>query len=145
MSIFAELREGVTTRSAAETHRLGVRLGEALPADSILALHGDLGVGKTTFVRGLAQGLGVTKGISSPTFTLFNLHETPHGWTLVHMDAYRLEGQHQVDALMLEDFLKSPFCLVVEWPDRLGDWLPKRSLHLTLSIVEAGMHRLVLK
>ena len=74
MSIFAKLRAGVITASAEETHALARELAVALPPDATLALHGDLGVGKTTFVQGLARGLGVNEPVTSPTFNIFTLH-----------------------------------------------------------------------
>ena len=70
MDIVGQLRAGVTTRSAEEMRALACSLAGVLPPDTVLALHGDLGVGKTTFVQGLARGLGVTEGVTSPTFTI---------------------------------------------------------------------------
>ncbi|CAM3080338.1 tRNA (adenosine(37)-N6)-threonylcarbamoyltransferase complex ATPase subunit type 1 TsaE [Rariglobus hedericola] len=139
MSIFAKLREGVTTASAAETHALARELAAALPPDSTLALHGDLGVGKTTFVQGLARGLGVTDPVTSPTFNIFTLYKGG-ARTLVHMDAYRLENDWQIDALMLEDFLVSPWCLAVEWPEKIAAWIPANALHLELGITPDQRH-----
>ncbi|HEU5079940.1 MAG TPA: tRNA (adenosine(37)-N6)-threonylcarbamoyltransferase complex ATPase subunit type 1 TsaE [Opitutaceae bacterium] len=140
MSIFAELERGVITRSAGETQQLASRLAAELPANSILALHGDLGVGKTTFVKGLAAGLGIQEVVTSPTFNIFTLHRG-RGKTLVHLDAYRLENAHQIEELMLDDFLVSPFCLAVEWPEKIAEWLPISALHLDLSIAAPGVHR----
>ena len=88
-NIFAKLRAGVTTASADETRKLARELGAVLPPDSALALHGDLGVGKTTFVQGLARGLGLSDAVTSPTFNIFTLHRG--STTLLHLDAYRLE------------------------------------------------------
>src|SRR5437899_11158371 len=116
-SISAKLRAGVTTASAEETRALAAALGATLQPDTTLALHGDLGVGKTTFVQGLARGLGVTDAVTSPTFTIFTLHRGAR--TLVHLDAYRLERASQLDALMLEDFLTTPYCLAVDWPENI--------------------------
>src|SRR5690606_15744647 len=108
MDLLDQLRQGVRTQSAAETQQWGRTLAAALPPDATLALHGDLGVGKTTFVQGLAQGLGVRENVTSPTFNLFTVYRGTER-TLLHLDAYRLENERQVDALMLEDFLVSPY------------------------------------
>jgi tRNA threonylcarbamoyladenosine biosynthesis protein TsaE len=143
MSIFAELRAGITTHSAGETQALATRLAQTLPADATLALHGDLGVGKTTFVQGLAKGFGVTDVVTSPTFNIFTLHRGGHRM-LVHLDAYRLENDRQIDSLMLEDFLVSPYCLAVEWPEKIAGWLPVNALHLTLRIVDSQHHHVQL-
>lgn len=144
MNIFAKLREGVTTASAAETHTLARELAAALPPDTTLALHGDLGVGKTTFVQGLARGLGVTDPVTSPTFNIFTLYRGGP-CTLVHMDAYRLENDRQIDALMLEDFLVSPWCLAVEWPEKIAAWIPQNALHLDLGITPGQRHTVRLR
>ena len=142
MSIFAELRAGVVTRSAGETRLLGARLAAALPPDATLALHGNLGVGKTTFVQGLAQGFGIPDLVTSPTFNILHLYRSRR--TLVHLDAYRLENAHQVSELMLEDFLVSPYCLAVEWPEKIAAALPADAWHLALAIEAPGRHRVAL-
>ena len=107
MSILEQLRAGVITTSAEAMQALAVELALVLPDDTTLALHGDLGVGKTTFVQGLARGLGITEPVTSPTFTLYTLHRGPRH-LLAHLDAYRLTDAAQLDALMLDDFLISP-------------------------------------
>src|SRR4051812_36470330 len=144
MTIVEKLQRGVTTESAAETRTLATDLAAALPPDTTLALHGDMGVGKTTFVQGLAHGLGVAEQVTSPTFAIYSIYRGASR-RLVHLDAYRLENGQQVDELLLDEFLVSPWCLAVEWPEKVGAWLPKAAWHLTLSIVEDDRHRLVLK
>ncbi|MEO6243943.1 MAG: tRNA (adenosine(37)-N6)-threonylcarbamoyltransferase complex ATPase subunit type 1 TsaE, partial [Opitutaceae bacterium] len=117
-SIYNRLRAGVVTESAAKTQALAAELAAALPPEATLALHGDLGVGKTTFVQGLARGLGITEPVTSPTFNIFTLHR---GRTnLLHLDAYRLEHARQVEDLLLADFMLSPWCMAVEWPDKIA-------------------------
>lgn len=142
-SICARLRAGVVTAAAEETRALAAEFAATLPPDSTLALHGNLGVGKTTFVQGLARGLGITDAVTSPTFNIFTLHRGPT--TLVHLDAYRLETARQVDDLLLSDFLVSPWCLAVEWPEKIADWLPPGTLHLELGIASDERHTLRLR
>jgi len=141
-SIYSELEAGVLTSGAEETQALAKRLAEALPPDAVLALHGDLGVGKTTFVQGLAKAFGIEGHVASPTFTLYTLHRGRR--LLAHLDAYRLNGAADMDALLVEDFLVKPYCLAIEWPDRIADWVPKQALHLDLSI-EGKAHRIRLR
>ncbi len=143
MNICDKLRQGITTASAAETRALAAELAAVLPPDTTLALHGDMGVGKTTFVQGLAQGLGVREQVTSPTFAIYSVYQGRKS-KLVHLDAYRLENEHQLDSLLLEEFLTSPWCLAVEWPEKTGAWLPKEAWHLTLSIVDGDKHRMKL-
>ncbi len=144
MTILKKLKAGITTASAAETRALAAELAAALPPDTTLALHGDMGVGKTTFVQGLAQGLGVREQVTSPTFAIYSIYQGT-GRKLVHLDAYRLEKESQLDALLLEEFLTSPWCLAVEWPEKTGAWLPKDAWHLTLSIESGDKHHLRLQ
>ncbi len=139
MSISARLRAGVTTPSAEATRRLAAEFAATLPPDTTLALHGDMGVGKTTFVQGLAEGLGVHEHVTSPTFAIYSVYRGA-GRTLVHMDAYRLERGAQVEELLLDEFLLSPWVLAVEWPEKIADWMPANALQLTLSIVEGDKH-----
>lgn len=143
-SICDKLRTGITTSSADETRALAAELAVALPSDATLALHGDLGVGKTTFVQGLARGLGVQAHVTSPTFAIYSVYRGGSR-TLLHLDAYRLENEQQIEPLLLEEFLVSPWCLAIEWPDKVAGWLPADALHLTLSIVDGDRHRLELK
>ena len=142
-SIYDRLRAGLITESAEATRALAVELAAALPPDSTLALHGDLGVGKTTFVQGLARGLGITEPVTSPTFNIFTLHR---GRTnLLHLDAYRLENARQVEDLLLADFMISPWCLAVEWPEKIAEWLPAGTRHLELGIAADERHSLRLR
>ena len=141
MSICARLRAGIVTASAAETRAIAHELAAALPPDIVLALHGDLGVGKTTFVQGLAAGFGCPDPVTSPTFTIYTLHQGGRR-TLVHLDAYRLDTGAQIDSLMLEDFLVSPYCLAVEWPEKIADWIPSEAWHIELGITADEHHTL---
>lgn len=144
-SIFSELRAGRTSASAEETRILAERLAAALPPGSVLALHGDLGAGKTTFVQGLARGLGIQESITSPTFAILALHRGS-GKTLVHVDAYRLDGGGRaLEDLMIDDFLVPPWWVALEWPERVADWLPADALHLELTHGPERHHQLRLR
>ncbi|MGE0445250.1 MAG: tRNA (adenosine(37)-N6)-threonylcarbamoyltransferase complex ATPase subunit type 1 TsaE [Vicinamibacterales bacterium] len=122
----------VTTSSAEETEHVARVLAEELKAGDVLLLSGDLGAGKTTFVRGLAAGLGVDPAeVSSPTFTI--VHEYRGGrLTLYHADLYRLERAATED-VGLEEMGVRDGVLAIEWPERLSHALPgARSVHLEL-------------
>ena len=142
MSIFDSLRSGLLTSSAAETHQVATTFGRMLPEDTHLALSGDLGSGKTTFVQGLARAWSIEDPITSPTFTLVNIYRGTR--TLVHVDAYRLDNPAAMETLMIEDFLNSPYCLAVEWPEHTGDWLTHDHLTVKLALLLDGRHSLTL-
>ena len=110
---------GLVTATEEETQAAGRELASTLEAGDVLLVSGDLGAGKTAFVRGLAEGLGVNPGdVSSPTFTL--VHEYRGGrLTLYHADLYRLE-RAATDDLGLEEIGIKDGVLAIEWPDRLS-------------------------
>jgi tRNA threonylcarbamoyladenosine biosynthesis protein TsaE len=143
-SITDRLRSGLATATAGETRRAAAEWASALPADATVALHGDLGAGKTTWVQGLAQGFGITEPVTSPTFIIYALHQGPQRM-LAHLDAYRLESPEEAAALMLDEFLVSPWCLAVEWPDRLPGWVSADAWHLDFDIGADGRHTIRLR
>lgn len=113
----------VTTHSERETQDIAREIARELKAGDVLLLEGQLGAGKTTFVRGLAEGLGVDPAdVSSPTFTL--VHEyRGRDVTLYHVDLYRL-GATSAEDLGLDEAAISAGILVIEWPDRLTHPVP---------------------
>ena len=106
----------------------GQRLGSLLQEQDVLILTGDLGAGKTTFTKGLAQGLGIKQMIKSPTYTIVREYEGR--LPLYHLDVYRI-GEDP-DSIDLDDFLFGEGVTVIEWGELLGDSLPDDSLTLTL-------------
>jgi len=118
---------------------LGQECGATLPGPSILALCGDLGAGKTQFVKGLARGLGYDGEVASPTFPL--LHEYHSGrHPLFHFDFYRLESEDDLRALDFEEMLGSGV-VAVEWADRFPDWLPPETRWLHFTILDRDERR----
>lgn len=103
---------------------------------TLLALRGDLGAGKTTFVQALAKNLGIKEKVQSPTYVLMKKYQIPNSkfQTLVHVDLYRLEKPEEFAALKPEEFLSDPKNLVcIEWPERAGNLLPKPDLTIKFS------------
>ena len=126
-SIFSELSQGITSHSPDQTRTLAAHLVQALPEDCAIALSGPLGSGKTTFVKGIGDALGIPDPITSPTYTVYNLYKGSR--QLLHIDAYRLNTVREIDSLMLEDFIRTPFLIAAEWPDCIHDWLQSFPLY----------------
>lgn len=101
-----------------------------LPDGTVIALHGDLGAGKTCFVRGLADGLGITVPVHSPTFTLINEYRGPR--TLFHLDLYRLGGPEEAWDIGIDQYLPGPGITAIEWAERITPLLPPNTLHVRL-------------
>lgn len=126
------------SRSPEQTRRIGMRLGSEIKAGDVICLQGNLGAGKTTFVQGLAQGWGSLDSVSSPTFILVNLYRRANGDQLFHLDTYRLESIPEAEELDLDSMQEG--ALIVEWPERLGDLIPKERLWINLEYM-AEEHR----
>lgn len=114
-----------------------------MPENCSIALYGDLGAGKTTFIKGLARAWEIRETVTSPTFNIFTIYRGSRN--LIHLDAYRITQESQLDDLMLDDFLIPPFCLAIEWPENLGSQLPADCWKLQLNIVSPGRHSISLK
>ena len=107
------------TKTEAETEALGERLAVSLPGGSVVAMYGDLGAGKTAFVRGMARGMGLTARVSSPTFTIVNEYLGPR--ELIHFDMYRLSGADELFDIGWEDYLDRGAVCAVEWSENVED------------------------
>ena len=124
-----------------ETIALGNRLGLLLQPNMLLTLSGDLGAGKTTFTKGIGQGLGITKVINSPTFTILKQYQGR--LNLSHFDAYRLEGQD--DDLGFEEIFDSDDVCVVEWANFIEDILPVDRLTIEIKKIDENIREFVFK
>lgn len=126
----------VVSRSVEETIALGERLGRLAAAGDFFALTGELGSGKTHFVKGVALGLDVDPSVrvTSPTYTLMNPHsgKVP----LFHFDLYRLAGEQDSVDLGFEDYFYGSGVCIVEWAERLGDLIPPERLSMTFEYMD---------
>ena len=112
------------SQSEDATHAWGVTLGKALKGGEIITLSGPLGAGKTVLVRGMAQGLGVTSHVKSPTFTLMRIMEGKDGKSVCHIDCYRMEEGALSPVQEWSEWLGHKNVVsIIEWPERLGSFL----------------------
>jgi len=130
------------THEPSATQRFGGQWAKTLKPSATIALHGDLGSGKTTFVKGIvAELMGIPfDAIQSPTFTLMNLYEGP--LPIYHFDLYRLKSAEEFVAKGFVDFFESDGICLIEWPDRIASLLPKTTQHVTLSHVDEQTRRI---
>ncbi|MFT7580470.1 MAG: tRNA threonylcarbamoyladenosine biosynthesis protein TsaE [Myxococcota bacterium] len=128
------------SRSEADTHAFAAALSEALEPGDVVALEGTLGAGKTVLVRGVAKALGVTDGVSSPTYALVNLYDGGR-LGLAHLDLYRLGDPDELEAIGWRDLLQSDRVMLVEWPER-GDILIDATFVVRLEDLGPAIRRL---
>lgn len=128
------------TRSAEETRRLAVAISPLLRPGDVLVLAGDMGAGKTTFVQGLAVGLGIPDRVTSPTFVLMKEYLGGR-YPLMHMDVYRLGRVQELIDLGFDEVVDPTAVLVVEWGDMVEPLLPPEHLLVELSHQDSDLHR----
>lgn len=126
------------TASPEETEALAALLAARLRPGDVVAVSGELGAGKTTFVRGAARALGVGEPVSSPTYTIGHRYEGPT--PVAHLDLYRLAGIHPEEWGDLEPYFDGTVAFV-EWPEHGGDWLPRARAAVTLEHVDESHRR----
>ena len=129
------------TGSPEETEALAGRLARLLRPGDVVAVGGELGAGKTTFVRGAARALGVTGPVSSPTFTLGHVYDAPT--PVAHLDLYRVAGIDAAEWGDLEPYFDGTVAFV-EWPEHAGDWLPPTRAGVTLTHVDETHRRVAI-
>jgi tRNA threonylcarbamoyladenosine biosynthesis protein TsaE len=120
-----------TTHSAAETRALAAEIGASLQRGDVVVLNGELGAGKTTFVKGLAEGLGVVDAVTSPTFTIVQHYEGRVPVT--HVDVYRLDRLQELHDLGFEEILDDGVT-IIEWGDAISPLLPRNRLEVRLTM-----------
>lgn len=116
------------THSAAETQAVAEKLATLVKAGTVITLNGDLGAGKTTFTQGFGKGLGVTRNVNSPTFTIMKQYQGR--LPLYHMDVYRLEDTG--DDIGLEEYINGDGVAIVEWSNLIESSLPTERLAITI-------------
>ncbi|MFP4563882.1 MAG: tRNA (adenosine(37)-N6)-threonylcarbamoyltransferase complex ATPase subunit type 1 TsaE [Spirochaetia bacterium] len=129
------------TTTPEETIRIGEELGKELTPNTVIALHGDLGAGKTTLVKGIARGLNVEEEITSPTFVIIS--EYPGRLPLFHMDLYRISGIDEFLDLGAEELFYSGGITVIEWSDRIRSILPSDCIRITITFDSDPAKRII--
>ncbi len=132
--------EQVTTQvleDEAATVAFGARLREMINArlgpSAIVYLHGDLGAGKTTLVRGVLRSLGYTGAVKSPTYTLLEPYQS-QGLEVYHFDLYRLKSPEELEYLGFDEIFEGPGLKCIEWPEQGSGWLPSADVAVTLAV-----------
>ena len=129
------------THSAEETTQLGRQLAQELEAGGIVLLRGDLGAGKTTLIKGVAEGFQAASAedVTSPTFTLIHEYRGPEV-SLYHIDLYRIDTQRELDTLALDDLMDARSILLIEWGEKFERFVRERNAEIAIEHL-GGDHR----
>lgn len=134
------------THSPAETEAYGRKIARNLRGGEVLSLIGELGSGKTTFVKGLAEELKVAEAITSPTFVMLKSYPAKidkKNIELVHIDAYRAESIEDIKSVGIEDYLgRDDIIMVIEWADKIREILPKNITQIKFEFIDENSRRI---
>ncbi len=130
--------------SAQQTHLIGKTFGQSLPSNAIVAFFGDLGAGKTTFIRGLIEGVGGidVNCVSSPTFTFLNVYQGIK--TMYHFDLYRLPRQEEFLAAGFDEYFQAGGICCIEWAEKIEELLPKEAYQVKLSYLDQNSRHIAI-
>jgi len=136
----------VITQSPGETQKLGQKIGSDLKSGKlkkrIICLYGDLGSGKTTFIQGLAKGLGIKKRITSPTFVFVKKYQP----SFYHVDLYRIEKLEETKGLGLGEIFSDPQALVaIEWAEKIKEMLPKERIDIQFNYLNQNERKVIIR
>ena len=139
-------KQSIETHSEQQTEEFAAALARQLGPGNVIALHGDLGAGKTVFSRGFARGLGITEPISSPTYTIIQEYKLPDERWFFHLDLYRIDNYVSALAFGVEEYLENPDAFVIlEWPLRIKELLPSHTIHIRIEHVSEDSRRITIE
>ena len=116
---------------AKDTYELGEKIGQMAKPGMVISLTGDLGVGKTVFTQGVADGLGITEPVNSPTFTIVQIYEEGR-MPFYHFDVYRIGDVEEMDEIGYEDYFYGEGICLIEWSERIREILPEHPIQITI-------------
>ena len=132
----------IITKNVLETENIGFNIGQAVKDNAVIAMFGDLGAGKTAFVRGFTKGRGINSDVSSPTFALVNEYRGG-GKTVYHFDMYRINGWDDLYSTGYFDYLDIGACLVIEWSENIEAVLPEDCIRITINKTDDFNERII--
>ena len=133
------------TNSGKKTQKLGEHFAQSLRLGDFVAFYGDLGSGKTTFIQGLAKGLGIKRRIISPTFIIVRHYKIKNG-NFYHIDLYRTESKHDLLGIGLDQIIEDKNNIIaLEWAEKMGEMLPKKRIEIRFKYLDDNKRRITIK
>ena len=129
----ASINHTVEVKTEAESFLVSNAIRALIPQFQVFCFHGDLGAGKTTYIKKIVKDLGVEEGTSSPSFSIVNEYVTKNGEAIYHFDLYRLKRAEELLDIGWEDYLNSNSPIFVEWPEMAIQFIPKDAIHIFIT------------
>jgi tRNA threonylcarbamoyladenosine biosynthesis protein TsaE len=139
----------IISKSPQETQEIARRILSNFKKGGVIALHGELGSGKTTFAQGIARALGITQRVVSPTFLIRKEYSIPtknNIRKLYHLDLYRLQSAKEVDAIGIREIMNEQDALVlIEWPEKIIESLPTSTIHIIFEYIDETTRKIIIR
>ncbi len=135
----------IISLNAEQTRQAARQLATALNRGSVVCLDGDLGVGKTEFVKGLVSALGSSNEVTSPTFPIVHEYICANGLPIFHIDLYRIDDERELMQLGLDEMFDQGFCTIVEWGGKFMGFFPSETLFIRIEHDGDGIRRITLR
>lgn len=132
----------IQVNSLSELNGAAIKLLDFAANQRIFLFYGDMGAGKTTFIKSLCEALGVTESVTSPTFSIVNEYRG-HGHTLYHFDFYRLKSQSEAFDMGYEEYFYSDAYCFIEWPEKIADLLPNHYLKVSIRALSESAREII--
>ncbi|OGD87105.1 tRNA (adenosine(37)-N6)-threonylcarbamoyltransferase complex ATPase subunit type 1 TsaE [Candidatus Curtissbacteria bacterium RBG_13_35_7] len=137
----------IISNSPQQTQKIAQNLAENLKAGDLVTLYGNLGAGKTVFIKGIAKGLGLRENIVSPTFVFLRSYSTlidSQKITIHHLDLYRGDTKQDFKSLGLDELISDKSIVVIEWADKIKDKLPKKRIDVIIEYIDGQSRRITI-
>lgn len=129
----------IEIKSLADINQAALQFVQAMGDNTVFAFHGDMGAGKTTFIKAICECLGVEDTINSPTFAIVNEYRSDSGELIYHFDFYRINKIEEAFDFGYEDYFYSGSLCFIEWPERIQSLLPKDTVNVNIKVSEDGL------
>lgn len=135
----------ISIKSLEQIDEAAIEFIKTMGDNTVFAFHGDMGAGKTTFIKAICENLGVSDTINSPTFAIINEYRSDSAELIYHFDFYRIKNEEEAFDFGYEDYFFSGSLCFIEWPERIESLLPRDTVHVTINVSENNSRKVTIE